>query len=173
MLPILEPRVFATGSIVALLIVVAWTDLSRRIVPDATWFGVALGGALLRASVGWTTLLQSVSVALLLFLPLLLLHARGVLGGGDVKLIVAMAVGLPFAGLIDFLSITALAGGALACLHLAMRALPRPALVPAGAHTLRRVYAAERWRVLRHGSLPYGVAIACGGVASLLLHPGG
>ena len=28
----------------------------------------------------------------------------------------------------------------------------------------RRVYAIERWRHLRHAPLPYGVAIACGGI---------
>jgi hypothetical protein len=26
------------------------------------------------------------------------------------------------------------------------------------------VLSAERWRIARHGSLPYGVAIACGGI---------
>ena len=42
-----------------------------------------------------------------------------------------------------------------------------------GACVLRRVLAAERWRIVRHGSLPYGVAIACGGIWAVLTARGG
>jgi len=89
---------------------------------------------------------------------------RGWMGGGDVKLLVALAVGLPLTGVIQLLTITALAGGVLALVHLMMRHLPYPKLAPAGSSLARRVYAIERWRHLRHAPLPYGVAIACGGI---------
>jgi prepilin peptidase CpaA len=66
------------------------------------------------------------------------------------------------------LAITALAGGVLALVHLMMRQLPYPNLAPAGSSLVRRVYAIERWRHLRHAPLPYGVAIAFGGIWTIL-----
>jgi Flp pilus assembly protein protease CpaA len=75
-----------------------------------------------------------------------------------------LAIGLPLMGVIQLLTITALAGGVLALGHLMMRLLPYPKLAPAGSSLVRRVYAVERWRNLRHAPLPYGVAIACGGI---------
>ena len=71
-------------------------------------------------------------------------------------------------GVIQLLTITALAGGVLALAHLTMRLLPHPKRPPAGSSLVRRVYAVERWRNLRRAPLPYGVAIACGGVWTLL-----
>jgi prepilin peptidase CpaA len=49
-----------------------------------------------------------------------------------------------------------------------MRHLPYPNLAPAGSSLVRRVYAIERWRHLRHAPLPYGVAIAFGGIWTIL-----
>lgn len=86
------------------------------------------------------------------------------MGGGDVKLLVVLAIGLPLMGTIQMLTITALVGGVLALVHLMMRNLPSPRLAPAGSSLLRRVYVVERWRHLRHAPLPYGVAVACGGI---------
>jgi prepilin peptidase CpaA len=68
----------------------------------------------------------------------------------------------------QLLTVTALAGGVLAALHLIMRAMPSPRLAPAGSSLARRVYAVERWRHLRHAPLPYGVAIASGGIWTIL-----
>jgi prepilin peptidase CpaA len=109
-------------------------------------------------------LVKSLIVATIMFLLLLVIYQRRLIGGGDVKLLVALAVGLPLTGTIQLLTVTALAGGVLAMVHLIMRALPSPRLAPAGSSVLRRVYAIERWRHLRHAPLPYGVAIACGGI---------
>jgi prepilin peptidase CpaA len=106
----------------------------------------------------------SLIVATILLALLLVIYQRGCIGGGDVKLLVALAIGLPLMGVIELLTITALAGGVLALVHLMMRLLPCPKLAPAGSSFVRRVYAIERWRNLRHAPLPYGVAIACGGI---------
>src|SRR5262249_34388830 len=107
---------------------------------------------------------ESVITATILFLLLMVLYQRRWIGGGDVKLLAALAIGLPLMGVVQLLTITALAGGVLAVVHLIMRVLPNPKLAPAGSSLLRRVYAVERWRNLRHAPLPYGVAIACGGI---------
>ena len=105
-----------------------------------------------------------------LFLLLLVVYARGWMGGGDVKLLVALAVGLPLAGMVQLLTVTAMAGAVLALMHLMMRSLPHPRTAPAGSPLLLRVYAVERWRHVRRAPLPYGAAIACGGIWSFLSH---
>ena len=79
--------------------------------------------------------------------------AIGALGGGDVKLLAAVSL---FAGaprLASFLIITAIAGGLLGLAILAGAPIGRPAM--AGAAPLR-----ARLR----GGLPYGPAIAAGGL---------
>jgi prepilin peptidase CpaA len=107
---------------------------------------------------------QSLIIATILLLLLLVIYQWGRIGGGDVKLLVALAIGLPPTGVIQLLTVTALAGGVLALAHLMMRLLPYPRLAPVGSSLVRRVYTIERWRHLRHAPLPYGVAIACGGI---------
>src|SRR6185437_10028958 len=99
-------------------------------------------------------------------------HARGGLGGGDVKLAAAVCLGLsPFEAW-RFVVVTSLAGGILAILHLlgrlALRSSGTIAPAPAGSPSLIRVLRTERWRIARHGSLSYGVAIACGGIWAIL-----
>ena len=84
-----------------------------------------------------------------------LLFARGVWGGGDAKLVAAVALCTGFAGLPRFLAVMALAGGVLALAVLAIRACA-PRVVAANAPRHLRIAAA--------GHLPYGVAIAAGGL---------
>ena len=111
---------------------------------------------------------ESLLAATILFLLLLAIYQRGWMGGGDVKLLAALAIGLPLLGVIQLLTVTALAGGILSLVHLVMRRLPNPKRSPSGSSLLRRVYAVERWRNIRHAPLPYGVAIACGGIWTVL-----
>ena len=162
----------ATIASLALLACAAWRDLATRLIPDAICIALAALGLAVRAASGAWAALASIGVAVLLFALFALVHARGLLGGGDVKLITAAAVQLPPDQIPRLLAAISIAGGALAALHLALRRLPAPARVPAGAHKLRRLYAVERWRIHRRGPLPYGVAIACGGAWTLLLGRG-
>jgi prepilin peptidase CpaA len=152
---------------IALLAYVATLDIATRLIRNEICVVLALLGIASQISSPMQAA-QSLIIAAILFLPLFVLHQWGKIGGGDVKLLVAVAVALPLAGVIQLLTITALAGGVLALLHLMMRRLPHPRLAPAGASLVRRVYAIERWRHLRQAPLPYGVAIACGGIWSIL-----
>jgi prepilin peptidase CpaA len=106
--------------------------------------------------------------AVALLVPLLILYHRGYMGGGDVKLLAAVAIGLSISQIIQLLTVTVLAGGVLAVAHLVLRYLPSPKPAPAGSSFLRRVYAVERWRHVRRAALPFGVAIAFGGICSVL-----
>lgn len=108
--------------------------------PDPVWAGVATGLAVFAAGA--------------------VVFAAGWLGGGDVKLLSALALWAGPAHLAGFLLITALAGGVLALAALVYARLV--AVVPA---------LAIGSRVTTQMTLPYGVAIACGGiwVASTLI----
>jgi prepilin peptidase CpaA len=148
---------------ILLLLYVAVIDIATRLIHNEICLILAvLGIASQFASP--THVAESLVAATILFLLLIVIYQRGWIGGGDVKLLVALAIGLPLMGVIQLLTVTALAGGVLALAHLTMRFLPYPRLVPAGSSLLRRVYAVERWRNLRHAPLPYGAAIACGGI---------
>src|SRR5437868_12503344 len=148
---------------IVLLLYVATIDIATRLIRNEICLVLALLGIASQLA-SPLQLAQSLIAATILLLLLLAIYQRGWIGGGDVKLLVALAIGLPMMGVIQLLTITALAGGVLAVVHLMMRPLPYPRLAPAGSSFARRVYAIERWRHLRHAPLPYGVAIACGGV---------
>ena len=148
---------------ILLLLYVATMDVATRLISNEVCLALALLGIAGQLA-SPMQVAQSLIAATILLLLLLMIHQRGWIGGGDVKLLVALAIGLPVIGVIELLTVTALAGGVLALVHLMMRLLPYPKLAPAGSSLARRVYAIERWRNLRHAPLPYGVAIACGGI---------
>jgi prepilin peptidase CpaA len=148
---------------VLLLLYVATIDIATRLIRNEICIALALLGIAGQLS-SPMQIAASLIVAAILFFLLFVIYLRGWMGGGDVKLLVALAIGLPLAGVMQLLTVTALAGGVLAMVHLMMRNLPYPKLAPDGASLLRRMYAVERWRHLRHAPLPYGVAIACGGI---------
>ncbi|WP_050999440.1 A24 family peptidase [Bradyrhizobium elkanii] len=152
---------------IALLLYVATIDIATRLIRNEICLALAFLGIVGQLA-SPMQIGQSLIVAAILFLVLFVIYQRGAIGGGDVKLLVALAIGLPLAGVIELLTATALAGGVLAAVHLMMRRLPQPRLAPAGSSLMRRVYAVERWRHLRHAPLPYGVAIACGGISAIL-----
>ena len=148
---------------ILLLLYVATTDIATRLIRNEICLALALLGIAGQLA-SPMQVAQSLIAAAILLLLLSVIYTRGWIGGGDIKLLVALAIGLPLAGVVQLLTITALAGGVLALVHLMMRHLPYPRLAPAGSSLVRRVYAIERWRNLRHAPLPYGVAIACGGI---------
>jgi prepilin peptidase CpaA len=152
---------------IVLLLYVATIDIATRLIRNEICLVLALLGIAGQLA-SPMQLAQSLIAATILLLLLLVIYQRGWMGGGDVKLLVALAVGLPMMGVIELLTITAWAGGILALVHLIMRILPYPRLAPAGSSFVRRVYAVERWRHLRHAPLPFGVAIACGGIWTIL-----
>ena len=142
-----------------LLMWAAWQDLRTLRIADAVSLGVvaafavwALGGAIL-GTVSPSMIGFALACAVGMFGLGAVGFALGVLGGGDVKLLAAVSL---FAGpvlLPDFLTVTALTGGALGLAVLA--GAPIGPAAPAGQATVRVR--------LRRG-LPYGPAIAAGGL---------
>src|SRR5262245_27973179 len=148
---------------ILLLLYVAMIDIATRLIRNEICLILALLGIASQFA-NPMQVTESLIVATILLMLMMVIHQRGWIGGGDVKLLVALAIGRPVMVLIQLLTVTALAGGVLALVHLMMRLLPYPKLAPAGSSLVRRVYAVERWRNLRQAPLPYGVAIACGGI---------
>lgn len=87
----------------------------------------------------------------------LLVFWIGGFGGGDAKMIAAMAFWIGPAPMYEFVVATALAGGLLGLILLAGRHTARHTGLPKGPRWLRKI--------LRRGSgVPYGVALAAGGL---------
>jgi prepilin peptidase CpaA len=162
---------------VGLLAIAAASDLATRTIPDQVCIALALLGLGARLFTGIAAAAWSVVVAVALFALLVLAHARGALGGGDVKLATALAVGLAPLQTYRFVVATVIAGGVLSVVHLLLRRAPPPARYIARssglASLVRRIVTVERWRIRRKGSLPYGIAIACGGAWVTLTGVGG
>lgn len=158
----------AASALAILLLRAALADVATRTLPDGIALLVAGLGVLLRAMAGGAAMLASLGTALLLFAALVPLARRGWLGGGDVKLAAALALALPPAATLDFLVATTIAGGVLGVLFLAGRHLA-PRLPPVGrGRPVARLLAVEARRLRQGGPLPYGVALAAGGIHVLL-----
>jgi prepilin peptidase CpaA len=134
----------------ALFLAAAATDARTRRIPNELCLALAAaglgriafelvaGGAVVPAA-------ADVGAAAVVFLAGAVAFGAGLLGGGDVKLLAAGTVWVGAAALLPFLMVTALAGGVLAAAFLALAFLRR-----------------EGGRV----ALPYGIAIAAGGIVA-------
>jgi prepilin peptidase CpaA len=155
-----------------LLIVAAWRDVATRTIPDLIGLLLVATGGLARIIQGPSVLAVSLGSALLLFLLLMIAYSRGLIGGGDVKIMTALAVGLSPFDNYRFVIATAIAGGLLSLAYLLLRRRTQFACLSRRRSFPGRVLTIENWRIRRRGSLPYGVAIAAGG-AYALFHFGG
>jgi prepilin peptidase CpaA len=140
-----------TLAAVALFAAAAVTDGRVRRIPNPLPLGLALLGlariaAGLAAGAGVVAAALDLAAAAAVFLAGAFAFRFRLLGGGDVKLLAAGALWLGAAALGPFLLATALAGGALALALLVVRLLRRPDADGIAA------------------SLPYGIAIAAGGI---------
>jgi prepilin peptidase CpaA len=157
------------------LLFAAANDVALRIVPNGVSLIIAVAG------IGLSALDHQLFAALfgggLVFAAAWYCWRRGWIGGGDVKLLAACTLLVPPASVPQLILATAIAGGILALLYLALaRLLPRPALphtIPHRSASFRppgllgRVWRAERRRIRRGLSLPYACAIAAGVLLTL------
>ncbi|HEY4439224.1 MAG TPA: prepilin peptidase, partial [Candidatus Elarobacter sp.] len=140
----------------------AYTDLSRRRVPNALTFGLAAVAMVAAAVSGPVTLLTAFALYCSLMLAGTFLFARGWIGGGDVKLLAAGAACIGWPGALTFLLYVGLAGGVLALAELARSRRLRGAMhelataVYVGTLQYGVVLDPDRRR------LPYALAIAAG-----------
>lgn len=141
---------------------VGWRVIDNRLV---LCLMLAWGGHAVLAGWGATLLLSHLAIAALAFVVTLACGMAGWMGGGDVKLAAAVFLWAgPDLG-VPVLALVAMAGMAVAVLALAARLLGRLPLPGAVGRGLE-VMSSER-------GVPYGVALAVGGMAAALLAPVG
>src|SRR5688572_2591887 len=104
---------------ILLLLYVATIDVATRLIPNEVCLSLAVLGIAGQLANPMQIALSLIAASIL-FLLLLVLYMKRSIGGGDVKLLVALAIGLPLTGLVQLLTITALAGGVLALMHMVM-----------------------------------------------------
>jgi prepilin peptidase CpaA len=134
------------GLLGLMLLAAAATDLRSRTIPNRLTLAIALTVVPFWLASGlspWPDMAVQVGFALLLFILFAGLFALGAMGGGDVKLIAALALWLPAASLLPMLFIMSIAGGALTLAMLIRKRLTR-------SETALEI--------------PYGVAIAFAGL---------
>ena len=133
----------------AMLIVAAVIDVRTFTISNRLNLAIALGAPVYWLSLAvppWPGMAIQVAVAAIVFVLLAGAFYVGMMGGGDVKLAAALSLWLPPVGTIKFLVFMSLAGGVftqgILTWHRAQRREERP-------------------------QIPYGVAIAIGGLAIL------
>lgn len=130
----------------AMLVAACWCDLKARTIPNGLNLAVALLAIPFWWSIGlalWPDVALQFGVAALVFALFAIAFAFGAMGGGDVKLVAAIALWLPWPSVVALLFIMSVAGGALTLAMLIRHRLARTDGRP---------------------EIPYGVAIAFGGL---------
>ena len=128
------------------LIRAAWGDLRTRTIPNWLNIAIAAGAPFWWWSQDmsiWPDVPVQLVIAIAIFLIFAGCFAIGAMGGGDVKLIAALSLWLPFTPLVRMLFVMSILGGILTLATLA-------------AHRLR----GRR----DNPEIPYGVAISCAGL---------
>ena len=151
---------------IGLLLGAALHDAAVRTIPNWIPTSLVAVGVILRMRDH--SAVTGIWVAALLLMVLGVFWLRGFIGGGDAKLIPAVALVLPPSDVPNFILSVAIGGGALALLYVVLsRLVARPA---PGRHRgfFARVLKTEAWRVHRRGPIPYAVAIAGGGVPIMI-----
>lgn len=139
---------------------VAYGDIRSRRIPNEFIVGILALAALRMALTGTpTSALFTLLAAAALFVGTFLLFWRGLLGGGDVKLIGATALLVGYRELFEFLFVMSVAGALIAVAVLAQDRLAR-----------RRATAplSEDQQGPAQLTVPYGAAIATAAIVSLL-----
>lgn len=134
------------------LLVAAFTDMRRRQIDNWLNAAIALGAPLFWWASGlslWPGVALQLGVALAAFAVLAGLFALNMMGGGDVKLLTALALWIEPEWFLRLIVVMALVGGVLT-------------IVMGAWHIMRR----QRHKI----AIPYGVAIAIAGLWVLGVH---
>jgi prepilin peptidase CpaA len=177
-------QLLAAAVTIVLLVAAALSDITRYRIPNTIVYAIVAAfavGAI--ANFAWPAIVWPVLAGVAMFLLGAVLFAFGLFGGGDVKLIAAMALWTSFADLPRFLLIMAAVGGLIGLVLLLKRRRQQPAIassapVPTGPATtesaaavtpIPETLASEAPRPTRKSHIPYGVGIAIAGLDFFLV----
>jgi len=115
-----------------------WKTAAVALLAPAWWFANGLHL--------WPDMVVQVGIALAVFAVFLGMFHFGLMGGGDVKLIVALSLWLPFGAFVTMLMVMSIAGGIVTIVMMIERRI---------AKNIKEI------------EIPYGVAIAFAGILAL------
>jgi prepilin peptidase CpaA len=139
-------------------------DLRSRRIPNVLTGSLAVAALVVHAFAGLQSLGISLLVMVTLTLVCALVYSRGGIGGGDVKLAVAVSGILSYPLFLPFLLYSALGGGLLAIFFLVFKGETRAAysrVMLLAAGETRSIYT-------QRTTLPYALAFAIGAIAVAL-----
>jgi prepilin peptidase CpaA len=136
---------FFIALLAAAMVVAAVGDWRSRIIPNWLNGTIALLAIPFWWSIGlslWPGVALQIALGAAVFALFAIAFRFGAMGGGDVKMAAALALWLPFAGVVKLLAVMSIAGGVLTVAMLAAHRMAKSAGQP---------------------EIPYGIAIAFGG----------
>lgn len=146
-----EFQILLLAGLLTALVAAAATDIRSRTISNALNVGIALAAPLFWWTTGlslWPGAALQVAFALAVFAAFAGLFAIGAMGGGDVKLIGALALWFPVTPFLSLLTLMAILGGVLTIAMLLfhkLRPTDRPLEVPYGV----AIAAAGAWSIVR------------------------
>lgn len=179
-------QLLAAAATIVLLAAAAVSDITRYRIPNTIVYAIVAAfavGAI--ANFAWPAIVWPVLAGVAMFLLGAGLFAFGLFGGGDVKLVAAMALWTGFADLPRFLLIMGFAGGLIGLVLLLKRRRQQPAMASSApaptessaaeaavaAAPTPEAPASEAPRPTRKSHIPYGVGIAIAGLDFFLISP--
>jgi prepilin peptidase CpaA len=159
---ILETVILLLG--MALFVAAAYGDVKTHRIPNWLVAAVAVVGIARLIAIGDLSFaLHTVSVSLLVLIATFLLFWRGLVGGGDAKLLPATALLVGYPDLLNFLVLMSLCG---ALVSIAILVTRRGALFSLVIHFIHGP--SEQPQEKLQLVVPYGTAIAAGAIVTLL-----
>ncbi len=138
------------GTLACLLVVAAIGDWRNRTIENWLNLVIALGAPLwwsANSEAMWPDIVWHLAIAVVVFVVFTGMFAINAMGGGDVKLITALALWFPLVPFVNLLTIMAIAGGVL---------------------TILMVVRQNRLRLPGRPEVPYGIAIALAGLWTVI-----
>jgi prepilin peptidase CpaA len=156
---------------VGTLALIAYGDVRNRRIPNTLSLAIAaLGLAHLALAHDAAAASHTIAAAAVTFVVTFLLFWRGIIGGGDAKLLTAVVLLIGHQELLGFLFLMSLCGGALAAAILARDQLRLLCWRPSRLARLPRLTeVAGSTSAPAESAVPYGVAIAAAGAITLIL----
>jgi prepilin peptidase CpaA len=159
------------GLAITVLAIIAYGDVRTRRIPNLLTTTIVILGImrmiLVRDPVAAS---QTLAAGTAVFAAAFLLFSRGIVGGGDAKLVAATALLIGYHDLFGFLFLMSLFGGALALAILARDKIRhQPLILSRPGRISSTTQAGGDSMAAAPSTVPYGVAIAAGGMITLIL----
>ena len=155
---------------VVIFAIVAYEDVRARRIPNALSLAIAaLGLARIALAAEVIDAGYTLAAAAIIFAITLALFQRGVIGGGDAKILTAAALLIGYRELLSFLFLMSLCGGALALAALAAERFDLSlGRFQRGAHVSATGQSEGGRLAPKASTVPYGLAVATAGVITLI-----